>query len=429
MASDKYSNGSDGLKPRIVPRAPGVHDVQRSDCCIVGGGPAGAVLALLLARKEVHVTLLEMHKNFDRDFRGDTIHPSVMEILSEIGLADRLLQMRHTKLPRLTVETAAGPVTVADFTRLKTPYPYITLLPQVRFLEFITGEAKRYPHFRLLMGANVQELIDEDGVVGGVRYFESEGMHEVRALLTVGADGRFSRIRRLAGMEPIKTAPPMDVLWFRLPRKPEDQEDVGVVFRFGQGHFLILLDRSEEGDWQVGYVIPKGSYQQLRAAGLEALRRSIAELVPDFAGRVDHLKDWTQVSLLSVESDRLSRWWQPGLLLIGDAAHVMSPVGAVGINYAIQDAVVAANALAGPLKTGRLEVDDLAAVQRQREWPTKIIQKFQALVQQRVVVSGLNPKEPFTLPFLARLFLRLPLLRDLPARLIAFGVRPAHVRD
>ena len=230
-------------------------------------------------------------------------------------------------------------------------------------------------------------------------------------------------------MEPIKTAPPMDVLWFRLPRKLEDPEHAGVVFHIGGGHLLILLDRGEEGDWQVGFVIPKGSYQRLRAAGLETLRRSIVELVPEFAGRVEHLKDWSQVSVLSVESSRLLRWWRPGLLLIGDAAHVMSPVFAVGINYAIQDAVAAANALVGPLKTGRVEVADLAAVQRQREWPIRIIQKFQALAQQRLVASGLDPSKPFTLPFPFRLLLRLPILRDLPARMIAFGVRPAHVRD
>jgi 2-polyprenyl-6-methoxyphenol hydroxylase-like FAD-dependent oxidoreductase len=424
----------EGETPRMVagakPAAPDeVRDVKRTTCCIVGGGPGGAVLALLLARKGVEVMLLEAHPDFDREFRGDTIHPSVMEIMDELGLADRLLELRHTKIRSLTIQTAIGPFTPADFSRLKTRFPYITLMPQTSFLEFITGEAKRYPNFRLVMRAHVRELIEEDGVVRGVRYQGRDGPHEVRALLTVGADGRGSRVRRLAGFEPVKTSPPMDVLWFRLPRKEGDPE--GAMGRLGRGHIAILLDRFDY--WQAGYVIPKGTYPELRSAGIEMFRRSFGELIPEFAGRLEHLEDWRQVSLLSVESSRCPRWYRPGLLLIGDAAHVMSPVGGVGINYAIQDAVVAANVLAEPLKTAQSQLKDLdvrylAAVQRRREWPTRLIQGVQTLLQQRILALALGDDRPFTPPKLLRLLLRVPILRDLPARVIAFGFWPVHIK-
>lgn len=397
-----------------------VLDVEQTTCCIVGGGPAGAVLSLLLARQGIPVTLLEVHKDFDRDFRGDTLHPSVMEIMDQLGLAERLLQLPHTKVHTLTLMSPSESVTVADLSRLKTRYPYITLMPQVRFLEFITTEAKRYPHFQLVMGANVQELIEEDGKNRGVRYRGHGGWHEVRALLTVGTDGRTSKIRQLLDLKPIQTSPPMDVLWFHLPRKPEDSE--GAMGRVGRGHFLVLFSRFDH--WQVGYVFPKGGYQQIRAAGLAALRQSIVEVVPEFADRIEHLKEWSQISFLSVESSRLKRWYRPGLLLLGDAAHVMSPVAGVGINYAIQDAVVAANILGNPLKAGKLELNHLAEVQRQREWPTRIIQTFQAFIQKQIIAPALSTEQPFTLPG----FLRLPILRDIPGRLIAFGVWPVRLK-
>jgi 2-polyprenyl-6-methoxyphenol hydroxylase-like FAD-dependent oxidoreductase len=407
--------------------SPASHEIvdrHETTCCIVGGGPAGAVLALLLAREGTPVMLLEAHEDFDRDFRGDTIHPSVLEIMDELGLADRLLSLRHSKIHMATFMTPTGPVTVADFRRLKTRFPYIMMLPQAHFLEFITEEAKRYPNFQLVMGASAQELIEEDGAVRGVRYRSHEGWHEARALLTVGADGRSSRMRRMAGFEMVKTSPPMDVLWFRWSRRESDGE--GILGRFGRGHALVMLDRLDQ--WQVGYVILKGSFQQVRAAGLEALRHSIVEMAPEFADRAESLQDWDQVAVLSVESSRCLKWSRPGLLLIGDAAHVMSPIGGVGINYAIQDAVETANLLGDKLKARHLQANDLNSVQRQREWPTRVIQWLQRQIQQRVIAAALRSNRPLNLPLAIRLLIRLPLLRDIPARMIAFGVKRVHLK-
>ncbi|MDQ4002641.1 MAG: FAD-dependent oxidoreductase [Actinomycetota bacterium] len=399
---------------------------QQTDCCIVGGGPAGLVLSLLLARAGVSVTVLEAHRDFEREFRGNTINPSVLEIMEELGLVDRLLELRHAKVPRFTLRSADGSIDFAEFRRLKTRYPYILMLPQARFLGFVAAEARKYPGFRLVMGARVKELIEEDGVVRGVRYRTSEGLREVRARLTIGADGRFSQVRRLADLQRVEGSSPIDVFWFNLPRKPDDPECAGAIFRFGPGSLLVLMDHFDH--WQVGYIIEKGSYEQLRTTGLPALRRSVVELAPELADRVGHLQDWKQGSLLSVESDRLRRWYRPGLLLIGDAAHVMSPVGGVGINYAIQDAVVAANVLGGPLKSGRLQSRHLAAVQRRREWSTRLVQRAQSVAQRWVVSGALGASEEFKLPVLLRLLLRTPLLRDLFAYLIAFGAWPVHTR-
>jgi len=405
-----------------------VVDVQQTSCCIVGGGPGGAMLALFLARRGVPVTLLEMHKDFDREFRGDTVHPSVMEILDQIGLADKLHEIPHTKVTGPTIQFADGPFRPFHLGRLKTRFPYILLVPQERFLEFITGEAARYPQFKLVMRAHVQQMVEEDGVVRGVRYLAPDGLHEIRATLTVGADGRFSLLRRLGGIEPIKTSPPMDILWFRLPKLPGEPEITGGLFGgIGRGRIFIMLERTDF--WQAGLVFPKGQYQELRAKGVEAVRQSITEIEPHLARHAEYLTDWHQLTLLSVESSRCPIWHKPGLLLIGDAAHVMSPVGGVGINYAIQDAAVGANVLTKPLLAGSVSEADLAEVQRQREWPTRAIQAMQSFMQKNLIGAALRAQTALTVPWQFRLFSRIPILRDLPARMIAFGVRRVHLNE
>ncbi len=399
--------------------------MSETTCCIVGAGPGGAILALLLARRGIHVTLLEAHEDFDRDFRGDTIHPSVLHLMDELGLAERLLQLRHSKIHTASFSTPDGVITLADLRRVERKFPFIMMVPQAKFLEFITDEAKRYASFHLLMGASAQEFIEEDGVVRGIRYRSGNEWHEVRASLTVGADGRSSRVRRLAGFQPIKTSTPMDILWFRIPRLPDDPQ--GVLAHFGRGHGLILLDRLNE--WQVAFVIMKGGYSDIRAAGIDALRKSVADLLTEFPERLEDLQDWKQVAVLSVESSRVPKWYRPGLLLIGDAAHVMSPVGGVGINYAIQDAVVAANVLTEPLKAGNVTVDHLSKVQSQREFPTRVIQWIQRQVQERLIATALRSDRPLRVPWYLRLLLRLPIIRDLPARMIAYGVRRVSLKD
>ena len=399
-------------------------EVRRATCCVIGCGPAGAMLGLMLAREGVDVLVLEKHADFLRDFRGDTLHPSTMEIMDELGLADGLLQLRHTKAPRITARLPGRTVTFADLGRLKTRYPYITFMPQWDFLDYVTGEAKRYPNFRLEMNAEAKELILEDGIVCGVRYETPEGPREARALLTVDADGRSSPFRQQAGLKMVRTSPPIDVLWFRLSRGEGDPED---TFGYaGNGRFMAVINRGDY--WQIAYVIRKGEYQNVRAEGLEAFRRSVGEAIPEFADRTGELLDWEAVKLLTVQADRLRRWHRAGLLCIGDAAHAMSPVGGVGINLAVQDAVAAANVLGGPLKAGRVRGRNLMAVQLRRELPTRAIQVLQSFAQRRVVASSLRRGGAPSLPSPARALLRLRPVRDLPARIIAFGIWPEHVR-
>jgi 2-polyprenyl-6-methoxyphenol hydroxylase-like FAD-dependent oxidoreductase len=393
-------------------------------CCIVGAGPAGAVLGLLLARGGVPVTLLESHPDFDRDFRGDTVHPPTLELLAQLGLADRLHALPHGTVRALRLRTRTRAFTLADLGRLRTPFPYVMVLPQAKLLELLTEEARRFPHFRLLMRSTVRRLVEDGGAVRGVRYRDADGQwHEVRADLTVAADGRSSKVRHLAGIEPVRTAPPMDVVWFRLPRESADPAESAEI-HVGGGRFVVLLDRG--GEWQIGYVILKGGFAALKALGVAALREGLAEAVPWLAGRTGCLHDWSQVAVLNVESSRVPRWHKPGLLLIGDAAHAMSPVAGVGINVAIQDAVAAANHLTVPLRRGAVTERDLAAVQHQREWAVKVVQRIQRVMQDRIAAPGLDAAHEFRPPWWLRLVTSVPGLRNVPARMLAFG--PGRVR-
>lgn len=400
-----------------------VASVIKTGCVIVGAGPAGTILALLLARAGVRVTLLESHADFARDFRGDTIHPSTLELLDQLGLAERLHELPHGKLGKAQIITPSGTLTLADLSRLPSKFPYVMTLPQEKLLELLVEAARAYDSFELVLQANVQRLVDESGTVRGVRYRDTENRwHEVQADLVVAADGRFSKIRKLAGIEPIGTAPPMDVVWFRLPKRPTDAAH-DAELNIAGGRFAVLLDRADQ--WQIGYVILKGSFAQLRDAGIDALRRDVTQVVPWLADRINELHDWKQTAVLNVESSMSPVWHKPGLLLIGDAAHVMSPVGGVGINVAIQDAIAAANLLTGPLLTGVPTDDDLAAVQKLREPAVKIVQRFQRAMQENIAKPGLTGKE-FRLPWWMRLASHIPIVRDIPARMMAFG--PHRVR-
>jgi 2-polyprenyl-6-methoxyphenol hydroxylase-like FAD-dependent oxidoreductase len=394
-------------------------------CCIAGGGPAGMMLGYLLARAGVQVMVLEKHADFLRDFRGDTIHPSTLEIMSELGLLDKFLQRPHQEVRQLTGLIGDDRVMIADFSHLPTRCHFIVFMPQWDFLDFLADEARRYPNFELRMQAEVTDLIEQGGTVTGVKAKVPEGTLEVEAHLVVGADGRHSAVRDLAGLDVEDLGAPMDALWMRLSKRPGDPSQA--LGRIQAGRLFVMLDRGDY--WQCAFVIPKGGFNELRRRGLPAFRAAIVELNPALADRVRELSSWDDVKLLTVRVDRLRRWYKPGVLCIGDAAHAMSPVGGVGINLAVQDAVAAANILAAPLRQGPVPVGLLAKVQRRREWPTRMMQAVQIFIQTRIIKPVLALQTKPRAPLVVKLLNRFPYLRRFPARLIGMGFRPEHVHS
>jgi 2-polyprenyl-6-methoxyphenol hydroxylase-like FAD-dependent oxidoreductase len=403
-------------------------------CCIAGGGPAGMMLGLLLAREGIRVVVLEKHSDFLRDFRGDTVHPSTLQVLDDIGLISRFLALPHSEVNKLAPPVAPGSSAVIDLRELDVRYPFIAFIPQWDLLNLLAEEGKRHPSFQLLMEAEVESLISENGEVKGLRYRSQGELHEVRAVLTVGADGRTSAVREAAGLELAASSPQLDVLWFRISRRSSDPD--GVLGKGGGGLFGILLNRNDY--WQVAFVIPKGAGDAIRAEGIEAFRQRAAKLAPEYAERMVEIKSWDDVKLLSVRSDRVRRWWKPGLLVIGDAAHAMSPVAGVGINLAIQDAVAAFNLLAPALlvrqllpgghRAGKRLDRDLAAVQRRRQLPTFLTQRVQEVMQRIVIDRIRSGNEAAEIPRGVQLLLGIRAVRKLGASFIALGFRPERVR-
>jgi 2-polyprenyl-6-methoxyphenol hydroxylase-like FAD-dependent oxidoreductase len=394
-------------------------------CCIAGGGPAGIMLGYLLARAGVDVVVLEKHADFFRDFRGDTVHPSTLELMYELGLLDEFLKLPHQKLETVTGQVGGEHLRFIDFRHLPTHCKYIAMMPQWDFLNFLASQSRRYNSFDLHMSAEVTELIEHDSRILGVRAKTPDGILTVRADLVVGADGRHSTVRERAGLQSDDYGAPMDVLWFRISRKPGDSTDT-----FGHieaGKLMVMLDRGDY--WQCAYVIPKGRADQIKAEGLQAFQRRVVEMSPFLADRVDELQDWDRdIKLLTVTVDRLRQWWRPGLLCIGDAAHAMSPIGGVGINMAVQDAVAAANRLAGPLAARTVTDDDLRAIEERRTLPVRFTQWMQLTIQNRIISRVLESQERPKPPVLFKAFNVFPVLRRVPARLLGLGIRPEHVR-
>jgi 2-polyprenyl-6-methoxyphenol hydroxylase-like FAD-dependent oxidoreductase len=392
----------------------------RTTCLVVGGGPAGMMLAYLLARSGVRTLLVEKHGDFFRDFRGDTVHPSTTELMYELGVLEEFLrQVAHQKVEQLSIGFKGQTFDLVDFRHLPTACKYVVFMPQWDFLNFLADKAKRYPCFRLGMNTEVTGLLWEGDRVTGVTAQTGGGLLEIRADVTVACDGRWSVIRERSGL-PVKEFPmPIDVLWFRLPRADSAPETLGYL---GGGQIIIAINRGEY--WQCGSIIDKGAFERVRAEGLPAFRSRVASAAPFLATSLDSLTDWDQVKLLSVRANRLRQWWLPGLLCIGDAAHAMSPVGGIGVNYAIADAVAAANSLAGPLRNGRVGDDDLRAVQERRENPTRIAQWLQGA--QTANLARMSKTDPPL--WILRLLSHSPPLKRLLGRTIGLGFRREHIR-
>jgi len=403
---------------------------METGCCVVGGGPAGVFLSLLLARSGISVTLLERQDDFDRDFRGDTLLPSTLECLFDIGLADGVLSLPHSKLERIVLKSGNQTIPIADFRRVGSRFRYIAVLPQARLLEFLVREASVYPNFRLIRGANVSELIQIGSAVHGVRCTVNGNVEEIRSVLVVGADGRFSRLRQLAGLVPRNVSSSFEILWFRVGRRAAEADELAAVagksvvimpvHAAGRNHFLVILDCADY--WQIGYVIPSGRYSEIRAAGIELFREGIRSALPPLRCAMADLTEWKQISRLTIQPSYLAAWHRPGLLMIGDAAHVMSPSGGVGINYAIQDAVVASRLLERPIRSGSVPLSRLAAIQRRRKWPVRAIQGFQAFEHHWIVARALSSRQSYVLPGGLRMLLRNGVVQSFLTRFIAFGL-------
>jgi 2-polyprenyl-6-methoxyphenol hydroxylase-like FAD-dependent oxidoreductase len=392
-------------------------------CCIVGGGPAGMMAGYLLARAGIDVVVLEKHADFLRDFRGDTVHPSTMTVLDELGLLGRFLERPHQRMAKLSATINGQNYKLADFSGLKVPAPFIALMPQWEFLNFLAEEARGFPGFHLRMSTEGEHLLTENGVVTGVAANSPEGPLEIRARLVIAADGRRSVLRGEAGL-PLKTlSAPIDVLWFRVGKDPAAVEPV--LGHIEQGRFMVTIDRGDY--WQCAYVIPKGGADAIKAGSLVAFKEKVIAVMPDLAAHIDDIADWDDVKLLSVAVDRLEHWSRAGLLCIGDAAHAMSPIAGVGINMAVQDAVAAANLLTQVLKRDASVPDSvLDRLRRRRLLPTQVTQAFQVAVQNRILVPTLAGV-PLQIPFIVKLLDRFPQLRGLPAKFLGIGIRPEHI--
>ena len=398
----------------------------KTRCCIVGGGPAGMMLGYLLGRAGVDTLVLEKHADFFRDFRGDTVHPSTLQVMRELGLIDGFLKLPHQQLQKMDGKFGDATIRIADLSRLAVNYPFIAFMPQWDFLNFLRENGKRYPSLKVLMSSDATDLIRSGDDVVGVVADTADGPLEIRADLTIACDGRHSIVRQRAGLEVDEIGAPMDVLWFRAGRRADENESL--FARLDAGKMMVTFDRGDY--WQCAYVIAKGQYDAVKARGLEAFRNDVVSMAPILKSGMADVKTWDDVKLLTVAINRLKRWTRPGLLCIGDAAHAMSPVGGVGVNLAVQDAVATANLLAAKLVKGCPSEPELDAVRRRREFPVRMTQAMQVVVQNRIISVALKPGDrPVQAPLVARIVNAVPWLQGITARFLAVGVRPEHVHS
>jgi 2-polyprenyl-6-methoxyphenol hydroxylase-like FAD-dependent oxidoreductase len=396
----------------------------KTRCCIVGGGPAGMMLGYLLGRAGIDVVVLEKHADFFRDFRGDTVHPSTLQVMDELGLIDGFLKLPHQQLQKMDGMFGGTSVRIADLGRVDTKYPFIAFMPQWDFLNFLRENGQRFASLKVMMSAEATDLIQRGDQIAGVRAKTPEGTIDIEADLTIACDGRHSIVRERAGLEVEEIGAPMDVLWFRAGRRPDETESV--FARVEPGSMMVTFDRGDY--WQCAYVIAKGQYDAVKARGLQSLLDDVARMAPILKPGLSDVKGWDDVKLLTVAINRLKRWSLPGLLCIGDAAHAMSPIGGVGVNLAVQDAVATANLLAEKLARGCPSEEELDAVRRRREFPVKMTQRMQVVAQNNIISVALKPNGgPLKVPLVMRLITAVPWLQGITARFIGLGVRPEHV--